>query len=102
MSRLEQLLKLVAIAPNDPMSHYGVGLEYINLQRWSEAAGAFERAIAADARYSAAYYQRGRALISDGKPDEARQVLEAGMTIAQQAGDWHTQGEMSALLETIE
>lgn len=102
MTRLEQLQKLVQMAPSDPMSHYGVGLEYVNLQQWDNAAAAFQRAIDADAKYSAAYYQLGRAQINAGRPADARATLTRGMEIARAAGDWHTQGEMQALAETIE
>lgn len=102
MTRLEQLQKLVAIAPTDPMSHYGVGLEYINLQQWDDASAAFQEAIDADAKYSAAYYHKARALINGGKHDAARETLTSGIAVAKSAGDWHTQGEMQSLLETIE
>jgi len=102
MTRLEQLQKLVQMTPNDPMSHYGVGLEYINLKQWDEAAAAFQRAIDADAKYSAAYYHKGRAQINGGKQADARDTLTRGMEVARSAGDWHTQGEMQTLLETIE
>lgn len=101
MSRLEQLKKLVLIAGNDPMSHYGLGLEYINLQDWASAVAAFDGAIGVDPKYSAAYYHKARSQIQLGHHDAARQTLQFGMETARAAGDWHTQGEMQALLETI-
>lgn len=101
MTRLEQLQKLVALAPGDPMSHYGLGLEFINLNRWEEAAAAFSKAIEVDAKYSAAYYHKGRALIALGRESEARTTLTTGATAARAAGDWHTEGEMNALLDSI-
>ena len=102
MSRLEQLKKLIAIAPNDPMSHYGLGLEYINLESWSDADAAFSKAIEVDPNYSAAYYHRARAQIHAGQSDAARATLTSGMAVAKAAGDWHTQGEMQQLLDSIE
>lgn len=101
MSRLEQLQKLIALAPNDPMSHYGLGLEYMNLQRWGDAVDAFGKAVEVDAKYSAAYYHKARALLADGRNDEARATLNAGTLVARAAGDWHTEGEMKELLGTI-
>ncbi|MFO0839757.1 MAG: tetratricopeptide repeat protein [Phycisphaerae bacterium] len=101
MSRLEQLKKLVASQPDDPMPHYGLGLEYINLERWDEAAQAFEAAIRVDAKYSAAYYHKARALISAGRHDDARATLEAGKIVARAAGDWHTDSEMQDLLDSL-
>lgn len=102
MSRLERLLRLTTIAPSDPMTHYGLGLEYIHLGRWSDAVAAFDTALAADPNYSAAYYHKARAQISAGLPADARATLTAGMDVAHAAGDWHTHAEMSALLDTIE
>ena len=102
MSRLDKLTKLTQLAPQDPMTHYGLGLEYINLERWDEAVAAFDRALGVDAKYSAAYYHKARALISAGRGGAARATLEAGIAVARSAGDWHTQNEMTALLDTIE
>lgn len=102
MSRLDQLKKLITIAPNDPMTHYGLGLEYINLQDWANAAAAFGEAVRVDPKYSAAYYHKARAQIGGGLPDDARATLTAGIAQAQAVGDWHTKGEMEELLRTIE
>lgn len=101
MSRLEQLQKLIRIAPNDPMGHYGLGIEFIKLERWDDAVQAFDGAIAVDGKYSAAFYHKARAQISAGRDAEARETLKAGVAVATAAGDWHTQGEMNALLDTI-
>lgn len=101
MSRLEKLRKLVELAGDDPLAFYGVGLEYINLQQWDEAVKAFAQAIAVDPNYSAAYYHKARAEISAGRTAEARATLEAGMQVARSAGDWHTEGEMRSLADTL-
>lgn len=101
MSRLEQLKKLVAIAPQDPLSHYGVGLEFINLQMWDDAAAAFAKAIEVDANYSAAYYHKARAEIAADRPDDARETLERGLSVAQANGDFKTENEMRQLADSI-
>lgn len=102
VTRLEKLRKLVQIDPNDPLSHYGVGLECIAQSLWDEAVGAFDGAIRADGKYSAAYYHKARAQIGAGQDDAARATLIDGLGVAKAAGDWHTQSEMQALLESIE
>lgn len=102
MTRVEQLKKLIELDPRDPMSHYGLGLEYVNLQEWDNAIAAFGQAIAADANYSSAYYHKARAEIGGGRHADAKTTLTKGMEIAQAAGDWHTQGEMRELLESVE
>lgn len=100
--RLEQLRKLAALDPADPMGHYGVGLELMNLERWADAAAAFAQAIAADAKYSAAYYHKARAEIAAQQPDAARDTLTLGMGVARNHGDWKTANEMQDLLDTLE
>jgi tetratricopeptide (TPR) repeat protein len=87
--------------PNDPLAHYGLGLELIHLQQWPDAVAAFSDAIRADANYSAAYYHKARAEIGAGQPDTARGTLEQGMRVARAAGDWHTEEEMKQLLESL-
>lgn len=97
--RLEQLQKLAAATPDDPMAHYAVGLELANRQRWEEAVAAFDAALQADAAYSAAYFHKGKAQLKSGQNAAARDTLTAGIEVAQQAGDLKTVKEMTELRE---
>lgn len=101
MSRLDQLRKLAALEPNDPMTHYGVGIECINLAQWEDAVASFAAALGADEKYSAAYYHKARAEIALGRGADARATLERGMAVARTHGDWKTVNEMQDLLETV-
>jgi tetratricopeptide (TPR) repeat protein len=101
MSRLEQLLKLAEMSPDDPLTHYAVGLEYFNLERWDDALAAFQRALDIDSRYTAAYYHKARAEIRAGKRDAAKTTLAAGIECAQAKGDMKTEREIRELLEAI-
>lgn len=101
MSRLEQLKKLASNCPGDPLAHYALGIEHLNLAQWDAAIAAFDAAARADPKYSPAYYHKARAEIGAGRPELARQTLARGMEVARTAGDWHTEGEMQALLESI-
>lgn len=102
MTRLEQLTKLVRVAPDDPLSHYGLALEYINQGAWADAITSFGRVLELNPNYSAAYYHRARCEIQVGRTDEARGTLTKGMASAQAAGDWKTRNEMQELLDTLE
>jgi tetratricopeptide (TPR) repeat protein len=101
MTRLEQLQKLAAQSPDDPLAHYAVGLEHFNLARYPEAVGAFEKALAADPKYVAAYYHKARAEIRAAQQPTARETLTAGIEAAKAAGDAKTAREMKELLDTI-
>ena len=101
MSRLEQLRKLAAASPNDPLTHYAIGLELMNSEQWSEATAAFAQALAVDADYTAAYYHKARAEIRAACHDDAKETLQAGIECAQRRGDRKTEREMRELFETL-
>lgn len=101
MTRLEQLLKLAETAPDDPLSHYALALEYINLAQWGAAVAAFARALEIDSDYTAAYYHKARAEIRARQREAAKATLEAGIECARAKGDRKTEREMRELLETI-
>ncbi len=101
MTRLEQLQKLAAVQPGDPLAQFGVGLECLELGRYDEAIAAFERVLQLDARYSAAYFQKARAEFRLGRRDAAKSTLVAGLAVARANGDRHTESEMNKVLETL-
>jgi tetratricopeptide (TPR) repeat protein len=84
------------------LAQYGLALEHLNQQNWDDASAAFDRALAVDAKYSAAYYHKARAQIAAGRSDEARATLNTGIEVSGAAGDWKTQNEMRELLETFD
>jgi tetratricopeptide (TPR) repeat protein len=100
-SRLEQLQKLAELSPDDPLTHYAVGLELLNLERYAEAVRAFDQALGINSGYVPAYYHKARAEIRAGRREAARETLRAGMQAAQNAGDSKTVREMKELLDTI-
>ena len=102
MSRLDQLRKLAQAQPDDPFAHYGVGLECMQLERWDEALVAFNLALAADANYITAFYQKALAEVKLGQRSTAAETLRTGMPIAAQAGEKHAVAEMRKMLETLE
>ncbi len=101
MTRLEQLQKLVAISPDDPLTHYAVGLEFIELKRWEDAVAAFRAAIRVDPHYSVAFYHLGRAQIGAADTAGAAETLRSGVDVARAKGDWKTEAEMRDLLDTL-
>lgn len=101
MSRLEQLQKLAAAQPDDPLIHYGLGLEWMQLEQWQEAIEAFQRTIQIDARYYPAYQQKARAELKLARRAEAAATLETGIALAQTAGDLHAADQMRKTLETL-
>jgi tetratricopeptide (TPR) repeat protein len=101
VTRLEQLQKLVALAPDDPLAHYGVGLEYMQLERWTEAIAAFEQTLRVDQQYLAALQQKARAELKLGDRAAARASLAAGLALAQARGERHAADDIRKSLETL-
>ncbi len=101
MTRLEKLQKLAAATPQDPLAHFAIGLEHLNLEQYPQAVAAFAQALAVDSRYVAGYYHKARAEIRAGQHEAAQRTLQAGIDVAQAAGDAKTVREMKELLVTI-
>jgi tetratricopeptide (TPR) repeat protein len=101
MSRLEQLRKLADANPDDPLTHYAMGLEYLNLQQWTDAIVAFAKTLELDAQYTAAYYHKARAEIRADRRAAARATLQSGIECAKNGGDVKTEREMQQLLDTV-
>jgi tetratricopeptide (TPR) repeat protein len=101
MSRLDQLRKLAAAQPDDPFTHYGVGLECVQLTRWEEALVAFEQTLRIDPQYSAAYMQKARVELKLAKREAAAATLKAGIAVASGKGETHAVSKMQELLESL-
>ncbi len=100
-NRLDRLTKLYEADPNDPFCAYGIAMEHAKAQRHQEAIGWLDKTLALDAHYCYAFYQKARMLSEMGQPDQARDTLQQGMRVAQDAGDEHARSEMAQLLESI-
>ena len=101
MSRLDQLKQLAEAQPDDATIHYGIALEHAQLEQWDAALAAFDRAIALDGKFTAAFYHKARTEISAGRRDAARTTLDSGIDVAQATGDKHLQDKMNELLELL-
>jgi tetratricopeptide (TPR) repeat protein len=101
MTRLEKLRKLADATPDDPFIHYGVGLEYVNLEKWPEALECFRIALRLDTNYIAAYYQKSRAELRLGQRDAAKDTLTKGIVAAKLQNQKHAADEMLKTLESL-
>jgi tetratricopeptide (TPR) repeat protein len=101
MTRIDQLLKLAQSQPDDPLIHYGIGLEYANQERWAEALAMLERTLKIDPQYVAAFFQKARAELKLGRRSDAAATLAAGIRQADERGDRHSADEMRKMLETL-
>ncbi len=101
MSRLDRLRQLAAADPADPLAHYGVGLECMNLARWDDALLAFEQTLKIDPQYTAALFQKARTELKLGRRAAAADTLRGGIAQASAKGETHTADEMRKMLEAL-
>jgi predicted Zn-dependent protease len=101
-SRKEQLQEMLRDDPKDPFLRYGLGMEYVSEGNDEEAVRQFRALVAATPDYVPAYQQAGQALLRLGKPNDAQELLRAGIAAALKQGDQHAAGEMQELLASFE
>jgi tetratricopeptide (TPR) repeat protein len=92
---------MLALDPNDSFLRYGLAMEYSVAGEDDEAIRCLRELLARDANYVPAYLQAGRALIRKGDDEEAREILRAGIIVANRTGDTHAAGEMAGFLESL-
>ncbi len=100
--RLAYLEKVTAEGSVEPMAWYGLALEYRNLERWDEALQTFITLRTRQPDYVAMYLMCGQMLEKIARKDEARDWLEAGITVARKKGDTHALGELESALAALE
>ena len=101
MAKIDQVRKMLAVEPNDLLLNYALAMELLSAGQNDEALAQFDRVIAIDPAYSAAYMQKAKALINLTRHDDARSVLQAGIKVALDRGDFHAKDKMEELLRAV-
>jgi Tfp pilus assembly protein PilF len=97
---MAQIEALLADDATDPFLRYGLAMEYVSAGDDATAADHLLR-LTADSTYVPAFLQAGQVLNRLNRVSEAAEVLRRGITVAQQVGDAHAEGEMAGLLATL-
>ena len=100
--RMQQIRALLADDPADPFLRYGLAMEYVSQGDDAIAAGHFRDLLAATPDYVPAYLMLGQTLVRLGDDDRAKDTLRSGVAAAAKVGNEHAQGEMQALLDSLE
>ncbi len=101
MPERKKLEKLLKEDPDDVFLNFGLAMELAKRGLAEEALARFDRVLELDPAYLAAYSQKSAVLIAEGRRDEARVVLEAGVKAARAANDAHIAAEMQKTLDTL-
>jgi Tfp pilus assembly protein PilF len=100
--RLQTLLKNAAADSSNTFTWYGLAMEYKSLGRVEEAVRTFRELLVRDPKYVPAYHMLARLLMAENRIDEAKDVFQAGITVATEVGNGHAAGEMEEALNSLE
>jgi Tfp pilus assembly protein PilF len=100
-TRRQSLEEFVAQKPDDPFSRYGLAMECVNTGDSAAADQHFRELLQKNSGYVPAYLMYAQLLTRESRNDEARAIVSAGITAAQQSGDAHARSELEALLAEL-
>jgi len=101
MDRISTLNEILEQDPNNTFARYGLAIEYGNSGQTERALEEFGKLLSSNPDYAAGYFMAAQALVKANRAQEAKQMLEDGITAARRTGDSHAQSEMQAMLEEI-
>lgn len=101
MTKIDQVRKMLVVEPNDLLLNYALAMELRSAGQPDEALSQFDKVLALDPAYSAAYMQKAKVLIDFNRHDEARIVLQSGIKVALGRGDFHAKDKMEELLRAV-
>ena len=96
--RLELFDRLLANGSTDPFHFYGRAMELRSLGRKVDALAAFTALMEREPRYIASYLMAAQVAVDLERIDDARNVAQRGVEIAQSEGHDHALSELQALL----
>jgi Tfp pilus assembly protein PilF len=99
--RKQMLMSMLAQDPSDPFLHYALALEYIKENNTTEAITTLENIISSFPHYLGSYYQLGKLYEKQDRAEEASQIYQRGIAVAQQQGHKKSLSELREALQTI-
>ena len=102
MALIDNLAALLAKGQDGALLRYGLGGEYLKLERYADAAQHLRKAVELDPNYSAAWKLLGKALTEAGDATQAMQTYRQGIEVAEKKGDKQAAKEMTVFLKRLE
>lgn len=101
VNRRAQLEEFVRQNPNDAFARYGLAMELMRSNESEAALSQFAQLQQQHPAYPAGFQQAGQLLLSLGRNNDAKLVLERGLQAAAAAGDAHAASEIQGLLDEL-
>lgn len=93
-NRLEELQQFLKESPQDPFLKYAITMEYKKLGDTEKAFVGFEDLRKNHPDYVGTYYHFAKHLEEQGRKEEALEVYQEGMEVAQRLRNRHAYGEL--------
>ncbi|PSR01868.1 MAG: tetratricopeptide repeat protein [Bacteroidetes bacterium SW_11_45_7] len=100
-NRLEQLFQYLETNPNDSFARFCIAQEYVKEGKIDKAKGYFRVLKQHDPAYIGTYYHLGKLFEEEGDDDQAAQVYQEGITMANKNGDQHALNELKQAMELL-
>jgi predicted Zn-dependent protease len=98
--RLAMLESMIAGGSADAFAWYGLGMEYRRAGRVADAIETFGKLRSQQPEYLPVYLMAGQTLLDAGRKQDAREWIEAGITVARAQNAAHALGELESALES--
>jgi predicted Zn-dependent protease len=98
MDRIGVLNEILAENPNDAFARYGLAMELSKAGEVDRALEEFAKLLAAHPDYTAGYFMTAQTLARAQRTEDAKKMLQNGITSAKRTGNAHAQSEMEAML----
>lgn len=102
MVMIDNMEAMLARGQDSALLRYGLGNEYLKVERYAEAVAHLAEAVRLDPGYSAAWKLYGRALNASGRHGEAVAAFDRGIAAAEAKGDVQAAKEMKVFRKRAE
>jgi len=102
MGIIDNFEAMLARGQDSALLRYGLGNEYLKVERYAEASEHLAEAVRLDPGYSAAWKLYGRTLAALGRGADAIAAFDRGITTAEAKGDVQAAKEMRVFRKRVE
>jgi Fe-S cluster biosynthesis and repair protein YggX len=97
--RIELFKNMAAADPENELAHFSLGKLYRESGAWAEAEKSLRRSLEINPHHAVAHQLLGEVLLAQGKREEAIGLLEHGVRLAHERGEFMPRDRMRRLLE---
>jgi predicted Zn-dependent protease len=101
MDRIAALNDILTQNPGDAFARYGLAMEYSKQGDFDRALAEFAILLEKQPDYTAGYFMAAQTLARAQRIEDAKKMLQDGITSARRTGNLHAQSEMEAMLTEL-